>query len=246
MYESFAEVYDALMDDFDYAARSRYYLQIMKAAGFRGGSLCECACGTGGMTVPFARAGLRVTASDLSGDMLRLAANRALSAGVRVPFVQQDMRHIALHRPVDAVAACCDAVNYLTGERDVRAFFQSAHAALKPGGVLAFDISSRRKLEGMSDGFYGEDRGDIAYLWQNSYDPLPRLITMDLTFFVKDHGGLYRRFDETHVQRAHDEGEIASWLQDQGYQDIRIYGDMTLSAPTDGDMRIHFTARRGE
>ena len=246
MYESFADLYDALMDDFDYDAWARYYLALLRRAGFDGGPVCECACGTGSMTLRFARAGLQLTASDLSGDMLRIAQDKARRAGLRLPFVRQDMRDMTLHRPVSAVLACCDAVNYLLSEADVKAFFSAARRALRPGGVLAFDISSRAKLEGMADGFYGEDRGDVAYLWQNAYDRGSRVLTMDLTFFARESGDKYRRFDEQHLQRAHSADEIALWLNESGFTDINAYGEMTFSPPAETDQRIHFTAKRSD
>ncbi len=131
MYDDFAAVYDSLMDDFDYPAWARYYLSIIKAAGCTPRTMCECGCGTGSLSVYFARAGLRLTASDLSEEMLRLAQIKARKAGVSIPFVCQDMRALELPRPVDAIAACCDAVNYLTDRDSVRAFFDGAFRFLK-------------------------------------------------------------------------------------------------------------------
>ncbi|MBR6221668.1 MAG: class I SAM-dependent methyltransferase [Clostridia bacterium] len=245
MYEEFAAVYDALMDDFDYPAWANYYLRLLNEAGCRPRAAFECGCGTGSMSIPFARAGLRLTASDLSEDMLRVAQQKARKNGVSIPFVRMDMRALELPRPVDAILACCDAVNYLTGEADVSAFFRAAHRFLKPGGVLAFDISSEEKLVAMGGAFYGEDRDGITYLWQNSMDEKSRVVTMDLTFFVETEGGLYRRFDERHRQRAHSQGEIVRWLEAAGFGDIRVYGDRTMNPPAPGDMRLHFTALRG-
>ena len=74
MYEAFAAVYDRLMDDFDYPKWADYYLRLLARNGKTPGTICECACGTGSMTVEFAARGLRVTASDLSGAV-RLSIN---------------------------------------------------------------------------------------------------------------------------------------------------------------------------
>ena len=243
MYEEFAAVYDTLMDDFDYPAWADYYLRLLAAAGCRPRTAFECGCGTGSMSIPFARAGLKLTASDLSEDMLRVAQQKARKNGVSIPFVLMDMRALELPRPVDAILACCDAVNYLVDEAAIMAFFRAAHRFLKPGGVLAFDISSEEKLLAMGGAFYGEDRDGVTYLWQNSLEEKSRLITMDLTFFVETESGLYRRFDERHVQRAHAQDEIVRWLEAAGFGDIRAYGDRTLRPPAPGDERLHFTAR---
>jgi len=246
MYEEFAAVYDALMDDFDYPAWAEYYLRLLAEAGCRPRTLFECGCGTGSMSIPLARTGIRVTASDLSEDMLRVAQQKAPRNGVSIPFVRMDMRALELPRPVDAILACCDAVNYLTGEGDVPRFFQRAHRFLKPGGALAFDVSSEAKLTGMDGAFFGEERDNVAYLWQNRMDRARRIITMDLTFFVETKDGLYRRFEERHVQRAHTENELRRWLEEAGFIDIRVRGDRTMRPPAADEQRLHFTARRPE
>ena len=244
MYEDFAAVYDALMDDFDYPAWANYYLRLLARAGCAPKTVFECGCGTGSLSIPLARTGLKLVASDLSEDMLRLAQEKARRSGVMIPFVQMDMRELAVPRPVDAILACCDAVNYLTTPEDVLAFFRAAHRCLKSGGALAFDVSSRAKLTAMKDAFYGEERDSIAYLWQNRMDEATRVITMDLTFFVETENGLYRRFQEEHIQRAHRQDELTAWLAEAGFTDIRVYGDRTLTPPGPEAQRLHLTAKK--
>ena len=244
MYEEFAAVYDALMDDFDYPKWAAYYLDLLAEAGCRPRTLFECGCGTGSLSIPLARTGIKLTASDLSEDMLRLAQEKARASGVPVPFVKMDMRALELPRPVDAIIAGCDAVNYLLSERDALAFFRAAHRFLKPGGVLAFDVSSERKLTAMDNAFFGEERDKIAYLWQNSLDASTRVIAMDLTFFVEAENGLYRRFEERHLQRAHSEEELRQWLSEAGFSEIRVYGDRVMRPPAEEEDRLHFTAKK--
>lgn len=244
-YGAFAQLYDALMDDFDYPAWADYYLKLLARAGVRPRTLCDCACGTGSLTVQFARAGIRVTGVDLSGEMLEVAAQKARTNGVQAMFVRQDMCDLKLPRPVDALVCGCDGVNYLLGEERLRSFFRRAREAIRPGGALAFDISSAYKLEHvLGDGFFGEEREDMAYLWANRWDARRRTVTMDLTFFKREESGLYRRFDETHVQRAHDPGELAQILKDCGFRPAGVFGDCTFEAPGREELRIHLLAVR--
>lgn len=245
MYEQFAAVYDRLMDDFDYPAWAEYYLKLMMKHGLRPKSALECGCGTGSMTVQFARRGLKMTASDLSEDMLRLAQEKTRKNGVMVPFIQQDMRYLSLHRPVEAILCCCDGVNYLTTPEAVQDFFRAAYAGLRPGGALAFDISSRYKLkEKMGDAFFGEERDEVAYLWQNRYNNKTECIFMDLTFFLRRADGLYSRFTEQHEQRAHDTSEILEWLNACGFVEATAYGDRVFDPPCPTSERIHFIAKK--
>ena len=244
-YGSFAGIYDLLMDDVDYPAWAEYYLALLKRAGVMPKRLCDCACGTGAMSVEFAARGAQVIGADLSGEMLERAQQRARQQGVRVMFVQQDMCALELPRPVDALVCACDGVNYLTDSDRLAAFFRRAHASIRPGGALAFDISSEWKLEHvLGNNFYGEERDDVAYLWSNRYDPDRRTVTMDLTFFVKERDALYRRFTEVHVQRAHRAEEVVSALEQSGFEDIEVFGDRTFEAPREDEQRLHFLARR--
>lgn len=246
MYDDFAGVYDTLMDDYDYDAWSEHYLSLVRAQrGSLPERMAECACGTGSLTVRFARAGMNVVGVDLSASMLRRAEEKARRWGVEAAFVHQDMKKLQLTRRVGAVLATCDGVNYLTTEQDVRAFFRAAYDALEDGGVLCFDCSSRHKLETvMGDAFFGEERDGLAMLWQNTLNRQTHVLRMDVTFFVREEDGRYRRFREQHHQRAHSEQELRNWLADAGFENICIYGGMRMDAPQEQDDRIHLSARK--
>lgn len=246
MYEDFASVYDALMDDYDYDAWAQHYMKLMQdGEGNLPVRAVECACGTGSLTVRLAGSGINIVGVDLSRSMLRHAEEKARQWGVCAAFVCQDMKKLQLPRRVGAILATCDGVNYLNRPEDVKAFFAAAYAQLIPGGKLCFDCSSRHKLqEVMGDGFFGEERDGVATLWQNRYHPDTHVITMDVTFFVREEDGRYRRFREEHRQRAHSEQEILAWLCEAGFEHVRSYGEMRDDAPRAEDMRIHYVAEK--
>lgn len=244
-YEDFASVYDALMDDFDYPGWAAYYLQLLSRKGVHPARMCECACGTGSLTVQFAAMGIAVTGVDVSPRMLEQAQRKARLNGVAAMFVCQDMCALQLPRPVDALVCACDGVNYLLSDRRLNDFFRCAQRALRPGGVLAFDISSPHKLENtLGNGFFGEDREDMAYLWFNRFDPEKRTIAMNLTFFVREEGERFRRFCETHIQKAHEPEALVCLLERNGFVDISICGDRNFDPPAPNEARIHIAAVR--
>ena len=143
LYSNFARVYDSLMESVDRKAWLEYIISLFGDAKIE--RVADCACGTGALSIPLAKRGYKVTGLDASEEMLRIAAENARAERVNVPFVCQDMRRLALHRPADAVLAVCDGVNYLT-LKGAEGFFANAYAALREGGMLLFDISSRYKL----------------------------------------------------------------------------------------------------
>ena len=244
-YGAFATIYDQLMDDVDYDGWAAYYMALLARKGVVPKKLCDCACGTGSMSVRFAARGVNVTGVDLSGEMLARAQEKAWRFGVRAMFVEQDICALSLPRPVDALVCACDGVNYLLDDARLEAFFTHARAALRPGGVLAFDLSSPYKLEHvLGNGFFGEERDEVAYLWSNRFDTAARTVTMDLTFFVRERDELYRRFGEVHVQKAHEPEHLRDLLRRNGFIDIDIFGDRTFDAPEARAARIHIAAVR--
>ena len=157
------------------------------------------------------------------------------------------MRALNLHRPMDAVLATCDGVNYLTTEEDLLSFFRAAYRAVRPGGALIFDVSTPYKLKYiLCNGLLGEDREDITYLWQNTWHEKRQTVELDLTFFVKDDDGKYRRIDERQHQRAWEQKTLKEMLWHAGFRAVSLYGDFSLEAAGEQNQRWHIAATRGE
>ena len=239
-YGQFAALYDPLMRDVDYDGWAAYLASFLPARI----SVADCACGTGEITLRLARSGFKMTGVDISASMLEIAAVKARKAGLAIPFIQQDMRGLAMHRPVGAVVCACDGVNYLNSKGAVLHFFQAAYMALEPGGILLFDVSSPYKLEHiLGSNTFAEEEDGCAYIWHNNYDHTSRLLEMELTFFQKEEGGLYRRFNENHIQRAHSQDELLANLQNAGFE-ADIYDAFTNNTPGPQSERLQFVARR--
>jgi len=240
MYGNFAGLYDPLMKDVDYDRWAEYVASFLPGGSLR---IADCACGTGEITLRLAKRGHILTGVDISEDMLRVASEKARKAALKIPFICQNMTKLALHRPQDAIVCACDGVNYLDSLEDAEKFFAAAYAALKPKGLLLFDVSSKYKLEKVLDcNTFAEDDGERAYIWKNCYDPESRLVSMELSFYEKQ-GDMYRRFEEKHIQRAHEKDELIAAMERAGF-DAHGYGFLTKDAPKAEDLRIQFIGRK--
>ena len=247
MYEAFAELYDELMNDVDYESWADYYARLLSIYGIRQGKICECACGTGGLTIPLQKRGFQMTGVDISREMLWQAAQKSRKQGAAIPFVQQDMKALNLHRPMDAVIATCDGVNYLLKDDDLMSFFRAARRAIRPGGALVFDVSTPYKLKQvLCSGLMGEDREQVTYIWQNTWNEKRQTVDLDLIFFIREPDGHYRRLEEHQRQKAWDEKSLKETLWHAGFRTVSIYGDYSLNAPREGNQRWHVAAVRGE
>jgi len=245
VYGDFARVYDRLMRDVDYGAWGAHYRKLLEQAGVpRGGRVLEGACGTGNMTMELA-GHYSVTPGDASEEMLSVAARKARQAGLSPAFTRQDLRALAAHRPADAVVCACDGVNYLLTPRDLRRFLLSAYRALKPGGALAFDLSSHFKLSRLlpkAPQVLLEE--DIAYVWLSRWDQRAQRLHMELSVFARRTDGAFDRLVERQAQRGWSRGEIEAALRQAGFGSVRCYGNLTLRAPGPQARRLHFLAKK--
>lgn len=245
MYNAFASVYDRLMADVDYQAWARFYHTLMEHYGIPRGKVCECACGTGSITLPLSRMGYQMTGVDLSPDMLFEASQKARKSGAMIPFVKQDMRSLRLHRQMDAVLCTNDGLNYLKDAAELTDFFRAAYLAVREGGGLFVDLSTPYKLEHvLGDHFIGDETEDIAYLWQNRFNRAQGYVDLNLAIFVRQQEETYLRIGEHQRQYAHSAQQLVGLMEAVGFTDIRIFGDKKTQPPTPQELRWFIAARK--
>ncbi len=242
-YTHLAAVYDRLMADTPYDAWLRWLGEVWEKVG-KPSSIIDLGCGTGNLSIPLAKQGYTVYGVDLSADMLAVAYEKMKQEQVRVTWIEQDMRELDV-QPVDAVISCCDSPSYLLEEDDVKRMFQRVFAHLKPGGHFLFDVHSPYKIVNVyGDNTFTLDEPEIAYIWQCFTDPLRFEVEHQLTFFIHEQNGCYRRLEEVHVQRAYHALSLEKWLRDAGFVDVVVTADFQDLPPQKKSERLFFTARR--
>lgn len=234
MYDALSKYYDALSDG-DYYAKWFDYVENALTGRTVG---ADVGCGSGAFTVELARRGKDITGFDVSDGMLKAAFERSLAAGIKPRFVKADAASFRTPRPVDFVIAMNDVVNYM---KDPRPFFESAHAALKDGGLLLFDVSSESKLLGTIAGNTFCLKGEgVTCVWESSKPHAGRL-DYTLDFFALRDDGLYERSVETQTQYIHSADKLTDALSACGFK-VRTFGDMTRRSPKENAQRLHFEA----
>jgi SAM-dependent methyltransferase len=134
-------VYDAAFS-WDRSQEARTYLDVAAArTGRMPHSAVELGCGTGPLARLWGSWGLESYGMDRSPTFLSRA--QELGRGV-VPIGHWrlgDLRTFRLPRRVDLGVVPLDGLGYLPGEEDLLSFFRAARKSLKPGGVLAVDVT---------------------------------------------------------------------------------------------------------
>jgi SAM-dependent methyltransferase len=131
----------------------------------------DLACGFGRHSNRLAQQGLSVTAIDLMPGFLSIARQHAAEMGVQVDYRQGDMRRLSFDEAFDRVLLLFTSFGYFE-DRDNLQVLQRIARALKPGGLLGFDIPNRDvAVEGLPATDVIEKGRDLV-INQLSYDML--------------------------------------------------------------------------
>ena len=248
-YTGFAQVYDLFMDDVPYEAWSRYLTGLLQEYGVEEGLVLELGCGTGTMTRLLAAAGYDMIGVDCSEEMLQIAKEAAETGegtGKQkdILYLLQDMREFELYGTVKAVVSVCDSLNYILEEDELQKVFSLVNNYLDPGGMFLFDLNTVYKYEELlGETTICENRDEGSFIWENYYDRETQINEYDLTFFIREESGLYRRFEETHYQRAYSPEAIKRLLTAAGMKFVGAYDAFTREPAGEKSGRICFIGK---
>ncbi len=239
-YKDFAYVYDRLMnEDIDYDKWCDYIENLFTLHSVSPDTLCELACGTGNITCRMEKRGYKITASDISADMLSIASEKVTDT----ELVCSDMSKFALPEKYDAFLCMIDGLNYVITPKAVFNTFKNVKENLNYGGVFVFDVSSHYKLKNiLGNETFIHSEYDVFYSWQNRFLEKHNLSDMLLNFFVRN-GNAYERFEERHIQRGWTEKELIFMLKKAGFTEISVYDELEFTAPHPKSARLVFVCK---
>ena len=216
-YGNLAASYDRLTNDVDYSAVVDFYFEILEKENLKPRTAVDLACGTGSVSLLLAKRGLKVTAVDMSEDMLCEAAQKA--QGMENPpfFACQLLQELKLLRGVDLAVCALDSLDYITDPADCEMAIRRVYKVLNPGGCFIFDVNTPEKLRAMDGQVFLDEDDDV---WQRSF--------------------------EEHREYAYSAQQLKQYLRDAGFTSIRVYADRRMEDPGENEQRIYIKARKGK
>lgn len=241
-YETFAAVYDSVMDDSLYPQwldfTKRHLTENVQ-------TILELACGTGDLAILLAQNNYQVTGLDLSNEMLTIADRKAFDADCQMQFLQGDMRDLKDVGAFDAVTCFSDSLCYLSDEPDMQLTFDEVFSVLNDGGTFIFDVHSVKQIEeGFKDYSFHDQTEEFAFLWDSYPGLVPHSVEHFLTFFVQENGETFIRHDELHQERTYPVADFLRMLENAGFTKVEVFGDFTDEAPTKECKRVFFVAHK--
>jgi ubiquinone/menaquinone biosynthesis C-methylase UbiE len=246
IYQRFARIY-AGGDYREFSRRMCEHLPgALKALRVSPNTVLDLACGEGTFAVAATELGYSLTGLDLSEDMLGFAQERARSAGLKVNFVQGDMRSIPFTRGFDLVTCWFDSLNYILEPKQLVRVFEGVARALRKNGLFMFDMNTVYGLAvnwRENPCYVGVDKEDVFEVHRQEYNFETSIATMHITAFTKE-AEAWTRIDEDHQERAYTQREIHDCLKDSGFQVLASWGSFRdRSEPTSESGRIWYVAK---
>jgi hypothetical protein len=155
------------------------------------------------------------------------------------------MRSWELPEQVDSVISFCDCVNYLLEEKDIRSAFARTYNGLKDGGTFLFDVHHPNTLLRYdAEQPFVLDEREVSYIWTCDLDERRMEIEHHLSIFARDNQDptVYRRFEETHVQRGYEPEWMKVELVKAGFRDVKCYADFEWMEAGQDASRLFYVA----
>jgi hypothetical protein len=150
---------------------------------------------------------------------LELARADAAERGVEVEYVEGDMRSIPWSGRFDRVLNWFTSFGYF-GDDDNRRVLHEAYKALKPGGLLAVEVSHRDNLLGRYLEEVVAERGDDRMIDRHRFDVETSRSHDERTII---RGGKQRTFEFS--VRMLTAAELRDWMLDAGFSETHAFGE---------------------
>jgi SAM-dependent methyltransferase len=208
-YTLFAEYYDSYMSHVNYEEwldlMLSWYRRFSRTPLKR---VLEVACGTANAAELLVFRGYEVDACDSSPSMLHIADGKVF----KPRLFRASLTDPLPHKDYDFIFCLFDSINYLTHRSEIRALIKHAKAALRPGGIFVFDISTLgNSLQNFNDSTTFTRVRDGYLVHVSNYEILSNRQLTHFTLFRKN-GANYDKYEERHVQRVYRSDELVDLL----------------------------------
>jgi SAM-dependent methyltransferase len=239
-YDALAPMFDVMTDwEARLSSEGPFLHEVLSGSGAV--SVLDAACGSGGHALALARWGYHVAGADASPAMIALAQQKAVQAGLDVPFVVSDLAALGgattQGRPYDAVLCLGNSLPHLLTQADLVAALRGMAGVLRPGGLfitqnLNYDLRWIRQPR-----FFGAQGGVLdgreVLVWRFAdYDQAAGRIAFHIALFRKrGEASAARDWDvqvHTTPHRPLFRADLLSALAEAGFSEARVYGRMAL------------------
>ena len=221
-----ANIYDGMntsMDDLQFYKR---WLPKNKDA-----RILELCCGTGRLTLPIAKDGYDISGVDYTASMLHQAKMKAAEAGLRINFIQADIRTLDLQKKYDLIFIPFNSIHHLYKNEDLFDALKVVRNHLKEKGLFLLDcfnpniqyIVEKEREQHVIAEYTTNDRRKVLIKQSMHYESASQINRIKWQYFIDDKFHSVQNMD----MRLFFPQELNSYLRQIGFNIIHKFGDFT-------------------
>ena len=128
------------------AAANKQMPKVLTLTKPKGKTVLDLCCGPGRCSIALAKRGFSVTGVDKTKYLLDKARAKARAAGVKVEWVQQDMRDFVRTDSFALVLSMFTSFGYFDNKQEDLIVFENMLASLQPGGTCLIEVLGKEYL----------------------------------------------------------------------------------------------------
>jgi SAM-dependent methyltransferase len=249
--KQYSSGYDRLYHSKDYGRECDFIESFFKAGPVKVKTVLDLGCGTGGHAIILAKRGYAVTGVDRSEDMLTIAREKAVKAGVKIDYVRGDITRLKLNRRFDAVISMFVVMGYQTTNEALAGACRAARVHLVRNGLFLFDCwngaavltqkpEARRKMLPLGNG------ETLLRITEPSLDTSGHTISLKIKSVRRKGRSVIDRTEERHLVRFMFPMEINYFLKTAGFGEAEIWPFLKRGKRlTENDWNMAVIARGG-
>lgn len=242
-YSQLAYIYDFVMRHVDYHRWANFLYDLFLKAEVEVKEILDISCGTGNLLLELSYLNLKLAGFDIAEDMVRLAKLKLKKSGLPAQVWRGSMQHFHVKKRFHAALCTYDSLNYCRTEEACQMVFENVAAALVPGGVFVFDISTARNSRKYFRNYHEKEAAaDFEYI-RDSYYLLPKSEQVN-EFTIRWNSRENKVFHEIHRQRIYKIAEIIAMIPADRFNVMGIYDGFSSRPGTERSDRVHFLLKR--
>jgi SAM-dependent methyltransferase len=237
-FKKYGEYYDLIYKDKDYERECDFLENILQKYSKRHTkTILDIGCGTGGHAIPMAKRGYDVVGIDASEVMVERAQEKVKGTNLNLEFHVADIRNFNLRKKFDVCTAMFAVMNYLPENSDIQKALINVRKHLKPGSLFISDfwngLAVLRILPSTRIKIVKNAKRRIMRIASPELEALKHICRVNYRLVVIEENLVVDDIEETHVVRFLFPQEIAHYLEEAGFELLKICPFLDLKGKVD-------------
>lgn len=200
--------------------------------------ILELCCGTGRLTIPIAKDGYNISGVDYTASMLERAKEKASQAGLKINFIEADIRTLNLQEKFDLIFLPFNSIHHLYKNEDLFEVLKVVRNHLKEKGLFLLDcfnpniryIVEKEKEQQVIAEYTTNDGRKILIEQSMHYENAAQINRIKWHYFINNKFHSIQNMD----MRLFFPQELDSYFKQAGFNIIYKFGDFTREVFNNG------------